>query len=444
MIILPSLEIVPAKYNTSTNTLLSQIPIDGTGDFTVSRTTSPVTGQSTRVNALGQIELVADNVPRLDYPIGGGCPALLVEPSAQNVIVQSQNWLASGWRSDATANVTTVSSTTGTLDPSGTYTANAISPTSGSATHLKVGNDGSSSFTSGTIYTQSGFFKQGTGNAGRYIQLTYPAARFIQEGYANFDLQLGTVAVVSGTSADTNRAASIENYGNGWYRCRFTATCNNTGTGNGFSAILITASGDTRAPSFAGTTTDVLYGWGAQTETGSVATSYIPTTTQATTRGAEVIRKTGITSLLGQSEGTVYFEVEVTDEARNKWFCSIDSVAGSFIQMYITPTRTIAVQIQNSSSVVMAQLTSSALTVGYHKIAFAYNTATNGCIMYIDGVQNPVATRTVVAPGLPAFSNMSFGTYFSTTSDTLKAHVRAGAVYPNRLTNAELAFITQP
>lgn len=70
MIILPSLEIVPAKYNGST--LLSQIPIDGTGDFTVTRATSPTTGQSTRVNALGLIETVADNVPRLDYHIGGG------------------------------------------------------------------------------------------------------------------------------------------------------------------------------------------------------------------------------------------------------------------------------------------------------------------------------------------------------------------------------------
>jgi hypothetical protein len=64
--------------------------------------------------------------------------------------------------------------------------------------------------------------------------------------------------------------------------------------------------------------------------------------------------------------------------------------------------------------------------------------------MYIDGVQNPVATRTVVAPGLPAFNNMSFGTYFSTTTDTLKGRVRAGAVYPNRISNLDLEFLTAP
>ena len=163
----PSLLIVPARFKSGK--LYSQVPTSGTGDFTVTRATA-----ATRVNASGLIESVASGIPRLDYYTSGGtagCPALLVEPSGSNVIVQSQNWLASGWRDDATANVTTVSSTTGTLDPLGTYTANAISPTSGNISHIKVGNDSATSFTSGTVYTVSAFFKQGVGNAGRYVQI---------------------------------------------------------------------------------------------------------------------------------------------------------------------------------------------------------------------------------------------------------------------------------
>jgi hypothetical protein len=258
----PSLILVPSKYKVGTlytevATTSSGTVLGSLGDFSVTRASV-----ATRVNNQGFIETI---------------------PAVTNLIVQSQNWLASGWRSDATGFTITITGTTGTVDPLGTNTANAISPTSGSATHLKVGNDGSLSFTSGTIYTESAFFKQGTGNAGRYVQLTYPAARFTQDVYANFDLQLGTVAVVSGDVADTNRAASIENYGNGWYRCRLTATCNASGTGNGFSAVLITASGDTRAPSFSGTITDVLYGWGAQTEASSSASPYVATTTAAVT-----------------------------------------------------------------------------------------------------------------------------------------------------------------
>ena len=185
------------------------------------------------------------------------------------------------------------------------------------------------------------------------------------------------------------------------------------------------------------------YAWGAQLEVGSVPTSYIPTTTQAITRGDEVIRKTGITSLIGQSEGTIYFEVEVTNEARTKWICSLDSSNTSFIQMVVMSNRTILVSSNNAGTPIISALTSSVLSVGYHKVAFAYNTATNGCIMYIDGVQNPATTQTVVAPGLPVLNGMSVGNFTIVTAQ-LKAHVRAAALFPNRLSNSELATLTTP
>ena len=382
-------------------------------------------------------------IPRLDYFASGGvvgCPALLVEPSGSNVIVQSQNWIASGWRSDATANVTTVSATTGTLDPSGTYTANAISPTSGSATHLKVGNDGSSSFTSGTIYTQSGFFKQGTGNAGRYIQLTYPAARFTQEGYANFDLQLGTVAVVSGTSADTNRAAGIENYGNGWYRCRFTATCNNTGTGNGFSAILITASGDTRAPSFTGTTTDILYGWGAQTETGSVATSYIPTTTGSITRNADVVAVSGaVSGSIGQQSGTIYIECQSGFATNDIIVINTagQSPGNNYVAITKTATNVFRLSLIASGTTILIDQ-ASAIT-SFAKIAVAY--ASGNTALFINGTQIG-STDTTGFSFNAALNNITF--ISNMVSGTKTTRIRAVALYTERLTNDQLASLTTP
>jgi hypothetical protein len=112
--------------------------------------------------------------------------------------------------------------------------------------------------------------------------------------------------------------------------------------------------------------------------------------------------------------------------------------------MWVNPTRQISAQINNSGTIVVSVLTSSVLAVGYHKVAFAYNTATNGCIMYVDGVQNPVATRTVGSPGLPAFNNMTFGGYIAQINESVKAHVLAGAVYPNRISNLDLEFLTAP
>lgn len=196
MIILPSLEIVPAKYNVSTNTLLSQIPIDGTGDFTVTRATSPTTGQSTRVNALGQIELVADNVPRLDYPIGGGCPALLVEPSAQNFFFPSDDF-ASAIITPSSFGLNnfgsgSVSNTTATLDPFGTNLADYIQENTAASTEHRAIFATRPGMVSGTTYTASIFAK----SAQRTRLRMYNNAS--GGGLAAFDLSNGTITFQSG------------------------------------------------------------------------------------------------------------------------------------------------------------------------------------------------------------------------------------------------------
>ena len=407
-------------------------------DFTFTRDTT-----ATRVNASGLIESVASGVLRLDYPITGGCPAALIEPSAQNVVLQSQNWLASGWRSDAAGNVTTVTGTSGTLDPLGTNTANAISPTSGSTVHLKVGSDGSASFTSGTIYTQSAFFKQGTGAAGRYVQLTLAASTFTQLGYANFDLQLGTVAVVSGTSADTNRAASIENYGNGWYRCRFTATCDAGGTTNGFIYPLIEASGDTRAPSFTGVTGDVLYGWGAQVETGAIPTSYIPTTTASATRNADVCSVSNVSGYIGQTEGTIYLDTSKLMNATLERFFSIyssTSPTSDNIAISKTTSNTIIFGIRKNT--VLSTYTAN-FSGTVEKLACAFSAVSGGVAIYVNGTQLLIDTNS------GSFASVLDEVYIGrlrpsiSTDNLYDGRIRAAALYTTRLTNDQLASLTR-
>jgi hypothetical protein len=442
----PSLILVPARFKTGKlytplATTSGGTVLGASGDFNVTRALDT----ATRVNASGNIEVVASGIPRLDYYTSGGtagCPALLVEPSAQNVVVQSQNWLASGWRSDVSGNVTTVSATTGTLDPLGTNTANAISPTSGNLGHFKVGSDGTINYTSGTIYTFSAFFKQGTGSAGRYVQLTSPAAPFTQQFYANFDLQLGTIAATGSVSADSNRAASIQNFGNGWYRCRVTATCNGTFTSVGLVASLITASGDTRSPSFAGTTTDILYGWGAQTETGSVATSYIPTTTAAVTRNADVISLSGaVSGCIGQTEGTIYAEfintfsssyndgllIRVFADANNEVFGRKEAASNRYTFRWRANS-------QNTT------FTNVNVPDGVNKVALAYKSGDTA--LFLNGVQVGSTSTDVrafsVNPTTVALgSNGGAGQFFND-------RIRAAALYTTRLTNAELAALTSP
>jgi hypothetical protein len=350
------------------------------------------------------------------------------------LVVQSQNWLANGWRDDATANVTTVSATTGTLDPLGTYTANAISPTSGNTSHIKVGSDSAINFTSGTVYTASAFFKQGVGNAGRYIQIAWPLLRFAGNTFANFDLQLGTVALVTGSTV----TAGIENYGNGWYRCRCTNTCISTGTNNGISMPLIETSGATRLPTFTGTTTDVLYGWGAQTETGSIATSYIPTTTTSGTRNADVINLSGaVSGCIGQTEGTIYAEVVLSRVNANPLITISDGSDTNRIQIaFASPTSLVAIiRIATVNVNYTVTIPTIPATGGVYKMALGYKTD-DYCFAL-----NGTAYANATSRGVPACNKIGLGTS-ATDGAFLTDRIRAAALYTTRLTDSELAALT--
>jgi hypothetical protein len=431
----PSLLIVPARLKSGK--LYSQIPTSGAGDFTVTRATN-----ATLVNASGLIESVASGIPRLDYFTSGGtvgCPALLVEPSAQNLAFHSTDW-TSNWNGGSASGTTVITNSAISLAPDGTATANEIYLTSGNTNHNRNSNaTTATTYTSGTIYTMSAFFKAGVG-VGTRIQLTYTVTRFSQNGYANFDLIAGTVLVVSGTTADTNRAARIENYGNGWYRCSFAATCTSNGTGLGFSVNLINASGDTRSPSFSGTVTDYLLGWGAQLETGSVATSYIPTTTAAVTRNADAVLVSGaVSGSIGQTEGTIYAEVDVRTLGAAKNILQIDNgTATNRIGLFvdISPTR---LTFLMSSGGVTNSLSGTVAT-GVIKIAASYSSGnvqvfTNGSFL----VSGTITTYPIVAlNAISVGSRISSGVYGVFLND----RILDAALYTTRLSNAELAALT--
>jgi hypothetical protein len=441
----PSLLIVPARFKTGKlytqiATTSAGVVLGSSGDFNVTRATT-----ATRFNSAGLIESVASGVPRLDYYTSGGtagCPALLVEPSAQNLAWHSHLWVSgTNW---ANNEVSVVTGTTATTDPFGTNLANAISPTSGNAFHIAQSNNPTAiAFTSGTIYTQSAFFKQGTGVAGRYAQLTFSSTAFSQLGYANFDLQLGTLAVVSGTSADTNRAASIENFGNGWYRCRLAGTCTSSTSAAGVGFVLATTSGFLRAGSFSGTVTDVIYGFGAQLETGSVATSYIPTTAAPVTRNADVISVTGaVSGCIGQTEGTIYAEVDMRNAiSRNANFLQLRQDGSNFITIGITTafggTNTIAVRAQQAGSFVIGfhQQNNAA---GIYKIAFAYKST--DCKLYINGTDAGVTIVTNNAFTAFSFNEIQLG--MSNSANHFNDRIRSAALYSTRLTDSELAALT--
>ena len=400
----PSLLCVPYRFKTSK--LYSQIPDSGLGDFVVTRSAS---NSATRVNAQGFIELVPDNVPRLDYPLGGitaGCPSLLVEPSAQNLVAQSEN-LGTGW---SLVNLLafgsgSVLNTTATLDPYGTNVADLIVANATVGQHrvdrATVSASGSYTFSVFAKAAGYGFIRLRIGGDG-----------------AVFNLSNGST---SGIAAGI--IASSQNYGNGWYRCivsKAAALANED--------VRVNMQPTVSTADFGGDGTSGIYVFGAQYETGSAATSYIPTAASPVTRGAEVVDRTGISSLMGQTEGTFYLDMS--------YFAKGGSGATLWLYIVGTPTSNnigLAVVGTSVRSIVNGQsdILSTPSTANGVKIAWGYDGS--GVVCFVNGVQYnlPSGGNQIITSMNRCVIDMS------SAGGTRMADVRIRAVelHPTRLPN---------
>jgi hypothetical protein len=414
----PSIVLVPDRYKAAK--LYSQIPDSGAVDFDVTRATTAY-----RTNASGILESVASGVPRLDYPAAGGCPSLLVEPAATNLVLRSEEFNNASWTKANLAvsgNLTTA--------PDGTLTADRIiDDTAASTTHRVYSNV--YSVVSGTTYSASCFVKAGTSNRVE-ISIRSNIEGIIGIVPTVFDLAAGTIISGSGR---------IEDYGNGWYRCTNTGTSTFTGS----SSVFIYLYNSANQALYTGTASNTLFLWGAQLETGSVATSYIPTVAATATRNADVISKTGVSGFIGQTEGTIYAEVDLRQNKTS--FSNLigirdSAVSNQDIRLFQRGldggalANRIALQIR-IANVVVASIESSAISAGLHKIAYAYQAG--NFALYIDGVQIGTSSD---ATALSWNLNDIFIGASQAGTTPLNDRIRAAAIYTTRLSNSELAALT--
>ena len=390
------------------------------GSLNVTRTTTPTASRATRVNASGFIETVTDNVLRLDYPIGGGCPALLVEASGQNLALQSENFGTTWSPNQLIAfGSGSVLNTTGTLDPYGTNVSDLIVASTVSGVQHRI--DQTTTSASGS-YTFSVFVKAA--------------------GYNFTWLRIGTVGAffnlsngaITGTSAGI--VASSQNYGNGWYRCIISKA---SSSANEVLRInIIQTDGVT---DFAGDGTSGIYVFGAQYETGSIATTYIPTTAAAVSRAADVISASGalVSGLIGQTEGTIYAEVDVrnftqTDRPIIQLF--LDSNNRILLEaFFFSPTFGVKGSVITSGSSV-ANITFAITNSGIYKIALAYKQ--NDFAFFVNGTLRGTDTLGNLPSSLNA---VHLG--HNNGSSQLSNYIRAAALYTTRLTNDQLANLTR-
>jgi hypothetical protein len=238
----------------------------------------------TFVDSAGTLQTAATDVPRFDHnPTTGESLGLLVEDARTNLLVRSEEFDNASWgktRSSVTANATT--------SPAGTLTADKlVEDTTASNSHQLVVSPNTAS----GIYTCSVYAK-----AAERTQAAIRLDTGVLE-LAIFNLSTGTV--ISTTNGITS---SITSVGNGWYRL----TATTVSAVSVINTILQIAVGGTNV--YTGDGTSGLFLWGAQLEAGAFATSYIPTTTAAATRAADVASITGsaFSSWYSQSEGTMF------------------------------------------------------------------------------------------------------------------------------------------
>ena len=365
--------------------------------------------------------------PRFDYdPTTLEAKGLLIEEQRTNSVLYSEQFDNAVWtktRSSITSNTV--------VAPDGTLTGDAlITDTTVTDTHrielLSV------AFTSGTTYTLTLFAKA---QSSLNLQLVFLTAAFGISLRAAFNLQTGQTLVSS-----SSITAKTTNVGNGWFRCEATATATATATSGFHISLINTFAATAAATSFTGDGTSGIYIWGAQLEAGAFATSYIPTTTAATTRSADIASIGTLSPWFNTSTSSLYAEFV--------WE-GLKSVAGQRIAIiddgstnnYFGLTGTSSNTMQNPVVVAgSTEATNSTPSTVYsantvYKQAMAL--ALNNTVGAINGVAGTTDTAVTVPTGLTTLRMAA-----SSSVVTSNIWFRRITYTPRRLTDAELQSLT--
>jgi hypothetical protein len=283
--------------NTDTPTVRPTLDLNFERDQRLdSRITFSRDSTATYLGSDGLIKTAQPNIPRFEFDTDGNCLGFLIEESRTNLNTYSEN-LSSGYTltrviRQYSASEVAPDGTTGTVT-----IVSSDSEVGGARYIYPVTQNGA-----GT-YTVSCFFKN------QSTTTYFPQLRVFGIGsgqaYATFNLTGNGSITDSGGAVYEN--STITPYSNNWYRCSMTFTT----SGNSYlGGIVVSNSSTGELPLFDGSNSfdDGFLVWGFQNETGSFATSYIPTSGSTVTRSVDeaTITGTNFTDWYNSSEGTIF------------------------------------------------------------------------------------------------------------------------------------------
>ena len=363
---------------------------------------------------------VADNEPRINY--AGGTASLLLEPQRTNIVPQSEYL-------NGLNKIGTTITTNETTSPEGIENANKITANGVSGDHQLYTQ--SISFTSGTSYSISIFAKADTNN---FIQFVTHGGTFSNNAWANFDLSNGTTGTIG-----SDATASMEDYGNGWYRCILTATATAT-ISSSISLFMITSATAIRGESNALSTSSFLYGF--QVEAGSYATSYIPTYGTSVTRVQDFNYPEDIVAnpiVFGANDDfTLYYEGSF-DELGNNMLMGggNNGISDGSGRSYWWVTNT-NMLLRGDGEVSIATATFNAAKNTNYKLLVKRNGSQVD--FYVDGTKIPTTQQTTNT----SFTLRSVGWSYNKNIYLVKGNIKQVKVFPTTLTDREAVDLTSP
>jgi hypothetical protein len=428
----PSLLIVPARFKTGKlytqiATTSAGVVLASSGDFNVTRATT-----ATRFNSAGLIESVASGVPRLDYFTSGGtagCPALLVEASGTNGILNSQDTTTS-WILGANLS----SGYTDVIGVSGNNLTVAVSGSSiGSDAGVLRRTPNNVALASGSTYTLSFFLKKtGAHTIGGYYAVITGAGGGNLGGGFNVSGSFSSGQIYN-TAGTTNRIRRVEQWGTDVYRCSETFTMTASGTLTQLGLGPTTAVNNPLHPAVG---LGIAFS-APQIELGSVPTTFIPTTTTSATRNADVISLSGaVSGCIGQTEGTIYLETNALVSGASDLFCFARATTNT-VSISKNSTNIIQAIVYTSGPSPAFFIAASGTVSGNLKIAVAYKTGESA--LYINGVQIGTSSTAFTFTAALTQININPTGFFEGNGNQ---RISTLALYTTRLTNAELAALT--
>ncbi|MBP8298846.1 MAG: hypothetical protein KA020_00665, partial [Planctomycetes bacterium] len=248
------------------------------------------------VDSDGLLKSAAINTPRRQWDATNRRWGYVGEGSRTNLLLRSEEFDNASWSKANMLAFGAGSVANATTSPDGASSADLIVPTVASATHAvsQAATVTAASYSVSVFVKPAGYSKFGIREAN------------VTGAYSTFDLT-GSGSVIT-TSAST---ATILAVGGGWYRLAMVYT----GTAASHTFVMHVmdnsyASGSPHLYAWSGDGTSGVYIWGAQLEAGPAPSSYIPTTTVAVTRGADLLTRalTGPEGTALSTQGTMVVE----------------------------------------------------------------------------------------------------------------------------------------